>query len=422
MPYLARAGVIDANAVRVPARATIGPVLAWTASGDREGLAMALSMLGLRVRVFDGIEDELSADDLDLQSHTFDALVDARLSGVAASSAIKNANVKFVVEEGAASSLHSKDLPLERSVVLRRDAERDELWGPLCRVLRLPLPAQAFPIGPPRGWRMFRDDSETSPGCLSGGSDLSAMDDSAWSLGAWRGSSLDIVTSSDSHQSNRTLLLHAPMTGATSSFAARTETFPGNLAMFGSEGLAYGVDGVQITCTERASGSRPYGSGALASAESFGHGRYEAEIRAAHGSGLVTGFFLHRDAPRQEIDIEFLGNQPRRMLVNVFFNPGDDGATFKFGYRGSPLSIDLGFDATKEFHHYAIEWQPEFIAWLVDGRVVHRRASWDPTPIPHLPMRLHANLWISKSNDLAGRIDEANLPASAAMRNVSVWI
>ena len=41
-------------------------------------------------------------------------------------------------------------------------------------------------------------------------------------------------------------------------------------------------------------------------------------------------------------------------------------------------------------------------------------------PIPHLSMRVHANLWAPRSEELAGRIDERRLPAAAAFRNVSV--
>ena len=166
------------------------------------------------------------------------------------------------------------------------------------------------------------------------------------------------------------------------------------------------------------SGLRPYRSGAFASARSFTHGRFEAEIRAAPGSGLITGFFLHRDAPRQEIDIEFAGADPRRMLANVYFNPGDDGTAMGFGYRGSPCRIDLGFDATADFHLYAIDWRPHCVSWLVDGKVVHERFGWDPTPIPHLSMRLHANLWAPRSEELAGRLDERGCPARCLQKRI----
>lgn len=210
------------------------------------------------------------------------------------------------------------------------------------------------------------------------------------------------------------------MTEASTSFAGLVGTFPGNLASFTRDNLHYSPEGTHLVIEEGKGRPRPYRSGAFASARSFGHGRFEAEIRPARGSGLITGFFLHRDCPRQEIDIEFPGDHPRRMLANVFFNPGDDGTAMSFGYRGAPHWIDLGFDATADFHLYAIDWQPDHVAWLVDGRVVHERASWDPTPIPHLDMRLHANLWAPRSHELAGSIDTSRLPAAAVFRNLSI--
>jgi beta-glucanase (GH16 family) len=215
-------------------------------------------------------------------------------------------------------------------------------------------------------------------------------------------------------------LVHAAMTTATSLFPGLVETFPGNLASFAQEGLVHDEDGAHLVFSKAATGNRPYRSGAFASVRSFEHGRFEAEIRAASGSGLVTGFFLHRDAPRQEIDVELAGAEPRRMLLNVYFNPGDDGTAMSYGYRGTPCRIDLGFDATLAFHLYAIDWRPGRIAWSVDGRIVHERVGWDPTPLPHLPMRLHANLWAPRSQEIAGRIDDDVLPATATFRNVSV--
>ena len=61
LPYLARAGIVDAaHGARPPDVSHSRPVLAWTAGADQERLAMALSMLGLRVRAFDGDEPPMS--------------------------------------------------------------------------------------------------------------------------------------------------------------------------------------------------------------------------------------------------------------------------------------------------------------------------------------------------------------------------
>jgi hypothetical protein len=108
------------------------------------------------------------------------------------------------------------------------------------------------------------------------------------------------------------------------------------------------------------------------------------------------------------------------MVVNVFYNPGLEGARMEYGYRGTPAFIDLGFDASADFHEYAIEWTSTAIRWSVDGRLVYERLDWDPTPIPHLPMQLQFNLWRSRSRELAGRLDHTALPATSELRAVHV--
>ncbi len=423
LPYLARAGVVDANAMQVPGRAAAGPVLAWTAGRDREGLAMSLSMLGLRVRAFDGTEETIREKDLPALLNTFDAIVDAPLSLDALSAAIAQTSSRFVYETGArlGNGVEPGRLPASRTATISRDEPRDTQWQPLCTLLGLAPPVQAFPVGPPREWRTFRDDRPSPANATAGARPgTSLMDDSPWALlpgGGWPSGS----GPRPAPHSAGTRIVHAAMTTPTALFPARVETFPGNLSTFAREGVLHDADGARLVLSGDPTGIRPYRSGALATANSFVHGRFEAEIRAARGPGLVTGFFLHRDSPRQEIDIELTGDDPHRMLVNVYFNPGDEGAALAFGYRGSPCRVELGFDASADFHLYAIDWRPGRITWSVDGRAVHDRVGWDPTPIPHLPMHLNANLWAPRSEELAGRIDERALPSTAIFRNVSIW-
>jgi GR25 family glycosyltransferase involved in LPS biosynthesis len=424
LPYLARAGIVDAGSGPMPPDQThTGLVLAWTAGGEREGLPMALSMLGMRVRMFDGDEAAIQADDLPKLFELFDALVDAPLAPGALSHAIARNDVRFLLEANTSfrSKMEAESLSPSRTAVLSQSRDTGS-WEPLCALLGLAEPAQTFPTGAPRTSRIFRDDRPKSlrESAAPHRQKACQLDDSPWVLPPQSGWQSRPPT-------NRTLprvdkcLVHAEMTTATPLFAGLVETFPGNLAWFSHQGLVYDQGGAHLVINKAVAGNKPYCSGAFASKASFDHGRFEAFIKAASGSGLVTGFFLHRDAPRQEIDIELAGNDPRHMLVNVYFNPGDDGAALSFGYRGSPCRIDLGFDATRDFHLYAIDWRPGRIAWSVDGNIVHERVGWDPTPLPHLPMRLHANLWAPRSSELAGRIDDDTLPGMATFRNVSVW-
>ena len=165
---------------------------------------------------------------------------------------------------------------------------------------------------------------------------------------------------------------------------------------------------------------RRFTSASIRSRGAYRYGRFEAEIRPAKGPGLVTGVFLHRNSPRQEIDIEFLGRDTRQLLVNVYYNPGGEGATFEYGYRGTPAAIELDFDASEDFHRYSIAWTSSSLRWFVDGRMVHERANWNPTPIPHLPMRFFVNLWPPRSKQLAGVLSPTDLPAKIEIRSVDI--
>lgn len=202
---------------------------------------------------------------------------------------------------------------------------------------------------------------------------------------------------------------------------ARTDTFTGNLALFRPLNVEIGsVEGATLHVRREELGVRQYSAGALSSHSQYLFGRFEAVFQASNVPGVITGFFLHRNSPHQEIDIEIAGNMPSRLLVNVFYNPGNDGARFDYGYRGAPSHIELGFDASKGMHRYAIEWTPCEIRWWVDDRLVHRRVLWNPTPIPHLPMKLHVNTWPSRSTQLAGRLIARRLPAKAHLQSIRV--
>ncbi|WP_427197308.1 family 16 glycosylhydrolase [Pseudomonas aeruginosa] len=351
LPYLARAGIIDAGSgPMAPKRTGAVSVLAWTTRGEHEGLAMALSMLGLRVRVFDGDEGAIQPQDLLELFEIFDALVDAPLTPAAVKAAIARNDIRFLME--AKTVLRSEtwqgSLPPSRTAILSYDESDSRLWEPLCSLLSLTEPVQSFPVGTPRCLRMFRDGKADGAHRVapSHPQQISVLDESPWVLPAKYGWQ-PRVPSNHPIPPVGELLVFSEMTTATSSFPALMETFPGNLVSFSQDALVHDKDGAHLIVSKVATATRQYRSGAFASKQLFGYGRFEAQIKAASGSGLITGFFLHRDAPRQEIDIELAGDDPRSMLVNVYFNPGDDGAAINFGYRGSPCRIDLGFDARR---------------------------------------------------------------------------
>jgi hypothetical protein len=207
-------------------------------------------------------------------------------------------------------------------------------------------------------------------------------------------------------------------------WAALEDTFPSNLAGFSPDNISCSAShGCQLTLTKKQRGKREYSAASLASRESYQFGRFEAVMKPVKAAGVVTAFFLHRSNPWQEIDLEFLGRDTTRILVNVYFNPGEAGTGSNYGNRGTPVMIDLGFDAAEDFHRYTIEWEPHEIRWFVDNELVHVRAAWEPTPVPNLPLQLHCSIWPPRSTELAGEIGDGDLTVSSQVKSitVSVW-
>jgi len=216
-----------------------------------------------------------------------------------------------------------------------------------------------------------------------------------------------------------------PLTSVDPSFWTRGDaTFPCNESHFHPDNVAPGPGGARLIVRREDHGGRRFTAGALETHDRpeamVRYGRFEVEMRPADVSGVVSAFFLYRFDPWQEIDLEFVGNDTTRVLLNVYYNPGDDGDLYNYGHYGTPVSIDLGFDAADAVHRYAIEWDADEIRWFVDGHLIHARRGGEPTPIPHLPMRFYANAWITCSEALAGPLDEDRLPTEALVRSVSI--
>ena len=106
----------------------------------------------------------------------------------------------------------------------------------------------------------------------------------------------------------------------------RSDTFTDNLALFRSSNVEVGSGiGAALFVRSEPLGVRDYSAASICSRDRYLFGKFEAAIQASNVPGVVTGFFLHRNSPRQEIDIEIAGNRPDRLLVNVFYNPGGEG-------------------------------------------------------------------------------------------------
>jgi len=298
-------------------------------------------------------------------------------------------------------------------------------WKSLCEFLGNVPPPTAYPTLLDLGQRQLNHIEKKPTQALLSQGNWQKFDTSPWVIKPglqWNGLFLNGVKINVQELSeNQTTIIDHFKQLDESRWHLRDDTFQGNLALFSPLNLQINDSGpMKITAYREDMGVREYSSGSLTTCAKFLFGRFEATLKPPKVSGLVTGIFLHRDSPRQEIDIEFLGNQPKKILVNVYYNPGEEGSRFDYGYRGTPILIDLGFDATEDFHTYAIEWESNEIRWFVDNKLIHTRVNWAPTPIPHLPMKFHVNLWPSESRELAGKLIHSFLPTSTLLQSVKL--
>lgn len=294
-------------------------------------------------------------------------------------------------------------------------------WELLCRFLKCEYPTVEYPTCEDFGQLQIRPDKdrtsyyETSIKYLQ-------FDKLPWIISDKEWNGIEIKEETETINFERTSLpWNISKKDIGDEWRLRNDTFPDNLSIFKPQNAK--ITNLNITTLmfkEEKTFVRNYTSAAIATTQQYLYGRFIAEIRPVNIPGLITGMFLHRNSPHQEIDFEFLGKDTSRVLINVFYNPGNAGAKLEYGYRGTPVLINLGFDASKEFHLYEIEWSTHRIRWIVDGHLKYERVLWNPTPIPDLPMEFNINLWHSRSEELAGKLDSSQLPAISEIKSVII--
>lgn len=423
LPVLSQVGVLTREKPLVARVQELpGPVFACGAPGSGlTALAMALSMLGYTccsdLRELPTQEQEsLIAK---RRSRNFNAYVNiGSLSTQLLTNIVKlYPNTKFIITSPGDDKL----LTLIPGQVLYLPNEHQDKWAALSSFLELAYPAFPYPACNDIGQRhmLNHGNEEKKPSPFK----PLKFDSSPWIVPSKEWHGIAIVRAGQEHGTKAgEIQVWNGSTGLDDNYwKLRDDTFPSNLSLFAPDNFKADSSGAaKLVFRKEATLVRSFTSGAIASQRRFLYGKFAAELRPSNVCGLITGIFLHRNGPRQEIDIEFLGRDTTKILVNVYYNPGIEGTKLEYGYRGTPTLIELGFDAAEEFHCYEIEWQAHMIRWHIDGHVVYERVLWNPTPIPNLPMEFNVNLWHSRSKELAGKLDASRIPAQAEIKGIRI--
>ena len=108
------------------------------------------------------------------------------------------------------------------------------------------------------------------------------------------------------------------------------------------------------------------------------YGWFETRCKTVDGSGLYSAFWLHQCDP---LDQEYHVDGRRKGIgdgvveIDIFEQLGKDAAKglnmfcIHFTKNESPV-VNMGFDPSTDFHVYAVDWRPDGVDWVVDGKIV----------------------------------------------------
>jgi len=151
----------------------------------------------------------------------------------------------------------------------------------------------------------------------------------------------------------------------------------------------------------------------------YTYGRFEVSYKSANREGMLASFFTYFDGTPSdpwesskwnEIDIEILGRYENDVQFNAI-TPGQmDHVRHQY----------VNFNPHSDFHTYAFEWTPEYIAWFIDNDEVHRQTG-DHILTLTRQQKIMMNIWNPAYDNWCGDFNPDALPAFAYYDWVSYY-
>lgn len=182
---------------------------------------------------------------------------------------------------------------------------------------------------------------------------------------------------------------------------------------------------------------KPYAGAELYTTETWMYGKFEARMLMAAGSGTVSSMFLYHndsyigcDEPWVEVDIEVLGKNPEEFQSNIITGNGPaEGCQDRKHYSEQLHPMAPAVDQT--YHTYGMEWTPDYISWIIDGKEVRRtkKGELNKDGIDQVKelndaqkeQGLRFNLWASEEPAWVGPWDDKILPVNQYINWVKVY-
>ena len=141
----------------------------------------------------------------------------------------------------------------------------------------------------------------------------------------------------------------------------------------------------------------------------FEYGYVEIRAKGNVGNGFWTAGYMLPVSHQDGYEIDILEN--KGINPNTYYGGYHDWRNGTWAWGSSPLS----FDHSKDFHDYAVDWEPGSLTFYVDGQVVRSYTGGD---VPSQPMYLILNL---DSGPYAGNPSLALPNDAMTVESVGVW-
>ena len=186
--------------------------------------------------------------------------------------------------------------------------------------------------------------------------------------------------------------------------------FPGCGVAFTEDAVKVGNSSLCLSISK--TGPSAYSGGQVISKNDFSYGLFTARIKPKLAPGTVGSLFLMNKWTaeqwvHQEIDIEFLGSKPEKVLLSTHYYVNGVPISHSFEYA-------LGFNASDSFNEYGILWERDLVTWYVNGRVAHS----EKRDLPRVgTMNILMNHWFGDQNNVGfvnwlGPLEEDKFPSS----------
>ena len=147
-------------------------------------------------------------------------------------------------------------------------------------------------------------------------------------------------------------------------------------------------------------------SGEVKTLETFKYGKFVTKMQGADKLGTITSFFTYWKGPNwtaegwNEIDVELVPSKTENPYsTNIIWT-----------WQQQDQGYDQGFLPGTDWHTYAVEWTPDYVAWFVDDKEIRRVTGTDDVHFLNKDCVLMMNFWTPTWDDWGHGFDPAGMP------------